>query len=412
MPNQIIEESPSSTIQNSIQDTQKAFLKGKLQTPYLVDDSSYHRFSERMYAFSRVMWDKTFKSYGRKVRDRVPEILAQNKPGYSHVDFAAQDAAWTVYNSFPGAFSWEKIHTSSRVGRVDGHVDLAKYIPDDPQQLTDQVKKVAKLYGASLVGISKLDQRWVYTHNRANDPIEIPESIEYAIVFAIEMDAKGVATSPALPSAMATGNGYSRMAFTQACLSEFIRNLGYQAIACGNDTAMSVPLAVDAGLGQYSRMGLLITPEFGPRVRLAKVLTDLPLIPDKLDLGFNQSVIRFCKTCKKCAKHCPSKSISKEANPTWEGPGSPSNNPGVYKWYVNPETCYSFWVQNGTDCSNCIRVCPYTKSRHWSHGMIRWFTKHIPLFNRLWLWGDNLFGYGKKKKPDQFWKSDEFIHTR
>ena len=96
MPKQINEESPSSTIQNSIQDTQKAFLKGKLQTPYLVDDSSYHRFSERMYAFSRVMWDKTFKSYGRKVRDRVPEILAQNKPGYSHVDFAAQDAAWTV----------------------------------------------------------------------------------------------------------------------------------------------------------------------------------------------------------------------------------------------------------------------------------------------------------------------------
>ena len=187
--------------------------------------------------------------------------------------------------------------------------DMPQYHDEDTQQISNQIKTITKFYGASLVGITKLDHQWVYSHTRNGDPINIPSSIEYAIVFAIEMDDTGIATSPALPSAMATGNGYSRMAFTQACLAEFIRNLGYQAIPSGNDTALSVPLAVDAGLGQFSRMGLLITPEFGPRVRLAKVLTDMPLIPDKLDVGFNQSVIRFCKTCKKCAKYFPSQSI-------------------------------------------------------------------------------------------------------
>jgi len=32
-------------------------------------------------------------------------------------------------------------------------------------------------------------------------------------------------------------------------LAKFIASLGYKAIACGNDTALSIPLAVDAGLG-------------------------------------------------------------------------------------------------------------------------------------------------------------------
>ena len=118
------------------------------------------------------------------------------------------------------------------------------------------------------------------------------------------------------------------------------------------------------------------------------------------------------KTCKKCAKHCPSKSITHEAEPTWTGYDTPSNNSGTYKWYVDPDSCYNFWVQNGADCSNCIRVCPYTKSRHWSHGVVRWFIKYMPWLNRFWLYSDNLFGYGRRKKPKEFWDSDNQIHTR
>ncbi|MFQ6126554.1 MAG: reductive dehalogenase [Candidatus Heimdallarchaeota archaeon] len=390
-----------------LQETQKAFLAGKLQIPYIVDNTMYRPFSERMHIFSRVMYDETFKAFGRPIQERVPIIITKKKPGYSQVDFAARSAAWTVYDSFQGAFSWNKLGEPSR---VEGRVELPKYEVTDHQQLTAQVKNIAMFYGASLVGIAKLDRRWVYTHTRQGERIDIPPSIEYAIVLAIEMDALGIASSPTIPAAIATGNGYSRMAFTIACLAEFIRNLGYQAIPCGNDTAMSVPLAVDAGLGQFSRMGLLITPDFGPRVRLAKVLTDLPLNTDKPDVKFNQGVIRFCNICKKCVKHCPSKSIS-DMEPTWMGT-SRSNNPGVLKWYVNPESCYTFWVNNGGDCSNCIRVCPFTKSRHWSHNVVRWFIKHIPKLNRFWLWADRIFGYGKKRNPDEFWMHNKYIHTR
>lgn len=51
-----------------------------------------------------------------------------------------------------------------------------------------------------------------------------------------------------------------------------------------------------------------------------------------------------------------------EENPSFQ-PACKSNNPGVLKWYVDAEKCYEFWCDNGTDCSTCIAVCPYNKSR-------------------------------------------------
>jgi len=57
--------------------------------------------------------------------------------------------------------------------------------------------------------------------------------------------------------------------------------LGYTAIPAGHDAASSILLAIDGGLGQLGRSGLLVTPEYGARVRIAKVRTDMPLIPDK-----------------------------------------------------------------------------------------------------------------------------------
>ena len=49
-------------------------------------------------------------------------------------------------------------------------------------------------------------------------------------------------------------------------LDRYIRNLGYKAEPTMNDTALAIPYALKAGLGEYGRHGLVITPEFGPRV--------------------------------------------------------------------------------------------------------------------------------------------------
>ena len=86
---------------------------------------------------------------------------------------------------------------------------------------------------------------------------------------------------------------------------------------------------------------MLITEKFGARVRLSKVLTDLPLAADTpIEFG----VAEFCATCKRCAEECPGGGISFDA-PTTEGP-TISNSNGIYKWYINPEKCLDFWARN------------------------------------------------------------------
>jgi epoxyqueuosine reductase QueG len=62
---------------------------------------------------------------------------------------------------------------------------------------------------------------------------------------------------------------------------------------CGNDTASSVPLGIQVGPGEASRMGILINPFIGPQIRLAKVFTDMALIPYKL---ITFGVTEFCTT--------------------------------------------------------------------------------------------------------------------
>jgi len=224
-----------------------------------------------------------------------------------------------------------------------------RYEVNDPAEMSRGVKWAARSVGASLVGVCKLNRAWLY------EDAEVPERFENVIVMAVEMDKEGIDSSPAVPAAVATGVGYSKMAFILACMGEFIRNLGYDAIQCGNGVALSIPLAIDAGLGELGRNGLLVTPQYGPRVRLCKILTNLPLEPDKpIEFGVKET----CRQCKLCAENCEAEAISTDDEPSFDV-ACRSNNPGALKWYVNTEKCYLYWCENGIDCSTCIKVCPY-----------------------------------------------------
>ena len=110
-------------------------------------------------------------------------------------------------------------------------------------------------------------------------------------------------------------------------LAAFIRELGFEATAHvdGNYRVLCVPVAADAGLGELGRLGLLMTPEFGPRVRLSAVTTNMPLVQDK---PVTFGVQEFCSICKKCADNCPSGSIDT---------GSKKPVRGVKKWQSNME---------------------------------------------------------------------------
>jgi epoxyqueuosine reductase len=319
--------------------------------PYTVDRDILRRFDQRQTVFARSRSDAQAGFYGKSVHENAAEAIASNRPGYSRMDFARSRAAWTVCDHFHGAYSWERLDSADPVAERLGQMAVT-----DVAAISQEIRKTASMYGADLVGICELDRGWVYSRSAGANPVEIPPEFEHAIVMAVRMDAAAIRTSPAFSAAAAVGVGYSRMAFSIACLAEFIRSLGYRAIPMGNDTALSIPLAIDAGLGELGRNGLLITPQYGPCVRLCKVFTDLPLEAGKpIEFG----VTDFCRRCGKCAEACEAGAISSDPEPSF-ATTCPSNNPGILRWAVNKDKCYSFWVDNGGDCSTCIAVCPFT----------------------------------------------------
>ncbi|MBL7200238.1 MAG: reductive dehalogenase [Anaerolineae bacterium] len=320
--------------------------------PYTIDPNVHARFDERKTILARRSWEASADFYGQPLHQNAPHVIATNRRGYSRLEYARLRAAWTVHDHFGGAFAWDALDAPDPVAQ-----ELGRYRPESPAQISAQVKETARMYGAALVGICELDRRWVYSHDREGNPIDIPPEYRYAVVMAIAMDAEAILRSPTYPAAVATGIGYSRMAFATGCLAEFIRSLGYKAIPMGNDTSLSIPLAIDAGLGELGRSGLLVTPQYGPCVRLCKVFTDLPLEPDPpIEFG----ITRFCKACNRCSGNCPADAISTEREPSYQV-ACRSNNHGILRWAVNVEKCYSFWLENGASCANCMRMCPFTR---------------------------------------------------
>lgn len=320
---------------------------------YTIDSTQYKQFDQRKNVFGRMLYDKDAPFYQQSMYRDVQSILNKGRAGYSRIDFARILASWTVYDHFNKAFVHEPLTDANNIMDIP---DLAPYVIKDPSEMSECLKQTAKIFGASRVGICQVDHRWVYSIDMDGVSITIPDEYKYAVVMTIAMDTRAIGTSPAYTASIETGRGYSRMAYCIACVAEFIRRLGYQAIPMGNDTALSIPLAIDAGLGELGRLGLLITPEYGPCVRLCKVFTNLPLQQDK-PISFG--VREFCEQCHRCAEACTPDAISRDKEPSFKVV-CPSNNLGIKRWAVHHNRCYGFWIENGSDCSSCIAACPYT----------------------------------------------------
>lgn len=361
------------------------------------------RFDQKNDAFKRARWDEMLIDAGKRFYG-IHE--PQDRSGFTREDYAMHEASWYLERGFArgnlgpnyGLFAWESVDPKLTSSLPKGRVEVT-----DSAAMARKIKKVAGLCGADLTGICGIDERWFYSHiynmrTREHTEGEIPDGCTSVIVMAFEMDYEMTKTSPTVVSSSTTGFGYSMMAYSAGLLAHFIRGLGYTAIPCGNDTALSIPFAIDAGLGELGRNGLLITEKYGPRVRLAKVFTDLPLAHDTpVDLG----VQAFCEICKKCATTCSAQAILDGDRITERR--SISNNPGMAKWPIDAEKCFSFWAQNGVSCMTCIRSCPYNKPPGAIHSMTRWAISKTTVFNTFFLWLDDVCGYGKKVNAAKFW---------
>ncbi|MFH0914722.1 MAG: reductive dehalogenase [Chloroflexota bacterium] len=355
------------------------------------------RFDGRNTAFSKYLREKMKSQDGegaaKKALGSVSELMARpqrGRLGYEPQDYALAWAGRTIDSVVKKLFYGRDLE----VGKAD--IDVS-----DPAVLSRNIKEAARRFGADLVGICEVNPAWIYSHwgdhdayysgglAQTGEPIEIPPWMKYAVVFAIEMDYESIKRTPAVDASPPLG--YGETAFTAASLATYISKLGYHALPSGNEYALSIPLAVDAGLGESSRCGIVITEEFGPRVRIAKVFTDLPLEVDSpVDLG----VQHFCEHCARCAEACPGKAIS--PGERTDQPWDECNSVNVRKWPIKTMNCLRWWDKNGVGCGVCIRVCPFNKPKGWTHSLVRKVVEKTPLFDRFFVKMDRLLGYGKQ----------------
>ena len=365
---------------------------------------NFQRFRQRDDIFCRARWDDVIDADKVKAfmhGSREPAI--RKADGFRQRDFALRNASWVVANVFRerGAEDGvaegfqDPLHEFRPVYKVRQEVASAA-------AMTAEIKRVARLFGADLVGITEFDRRWVYAskysigkqEERPNEPLD---GITSVIVLGHGMNYELIKSYPSATATAAVGQGYSSEAATAMQVSQYIRSLGYQAVATMNDTALAIPYAIKAGLGEYGRHNMVITKEFGPRVRFSKIFTDLPL---DHDAPARFGVAEFCNICDRCVTACPPRAV-----PAGEPEAEPlnrSNVTGVRKWQVDAEKCYRYWTNLGSDCGVCIRVCPFNKD------FSRWYMRAARRLagtglRRLVARLDKRLGYGRRVAPQAWW---------
>lgn len=350
------------------------------------------RIDERdiMFARARLRPDSPeYESYyamrpenrkGDDVTRSLPGLLSPDAQRADPIAFASAEASFAV--------------TEALRHEVDGPVAPARRAAAPPE-MTAMVKRMALYHGARDVGITEIRPCHVYTHvGRGTGDYGEPIRLEHrwAIAFTVEMDYDAMRSAPDAAVVMESARQYVASAKVAIQLATMIRAIGYPARAHidGNYRVIAPLVARDAGLGEIGRIGILMTPRLGPRVRLGVVTTDLPLVADPP--GNDLSVVDFCTVCRKCAENCPTRSIpSGDREPIDEG----------YRWKIDAETCFRYWNVVGTDCGRCMTVCPYSHPDSPAHNLIRWAIRRSGMARRLLLRLDDLF-YGREPPPRRF----------
>ena len=439
---------------------------------YNVDPDNFPRFSSARTAFGRTYCFPNVVVNGRKVvipedklnpidprdnkdllaffsgnKDTIKVGVEPNSPGYTQLDGAVGVGAGTVLQLFGTVKTSMGPESNLNIEGENGElypmsmwaqtresfpnspknalqVAKEKWEFPTPEDASYAVKKMAKTYGAGIVGVADFDRNFLYKdevvlpldsngkliedkvtmHRPVDDLFTFePKSV---IVIGIEMPYEEMSMSPSKITGACGSMGYSGMAEVALKITGFVRALGYNCMHTGNNVSLNIPEAIRAGLGEDSRMSLLITPEFGPRLRLATIYTDLELKPDKIK---QFGVREFCEVCQVCTDTCPSGACKPHSVYSEENkPVNISGREGILKYYNDPQLCRVGWVMVDSGCNVCISTCPYNKPQTWNHELVKVVTL-IPGLNSLARYFDHFFGFGQLGTPEEwanFWRHD------
>ncbi len=233
----------------------------------------------------------------------------------------------------------------NQYANLDGPVseNIQKF--ESEKEAADVVEEFARNAGADLVGFTLVKDNFVF------EGTDMPH--KYAVVIAKEMDHDLINTAPEPPSGTEVLRAYWRLGDVAVKLAAFIRSMGYSARAhhprsfVNQDPTVLQPIAaIEAGLGECGKMGLLITEEFGPRIRVSTVTTDLALPQDPPKVF---GVQKFCENCTRCQDACDGDAITGETRPYKEG---------MEQYVIDPYKCLPYFAEYD-GCNLCVSKCAF-----------------------------------------------------
>jgi epoxyqueuosine reductase QueG len=196
----------------------------------------------------------------------------------------------------------------------------------------------------SSVGYTRVPERWIF---QGKAILHL-----HAIVLTMKMDKARIDTAPSPAGARTVFEIYSKLGIAANKVATYLRRRGYSAEAAHPlmGPALYPPLAQMAGLGWLGFSGLIITPEHGPCVRLAAVLTNIENLPHSPH-NDHAWVQDFCAICGLCVRECPARAIL--AEPVQEESGQIT--------CVDTDRCFPYF-SDYYGCSVCIKVCPFNQA--------------------------------------------------
>jgi len=174
----------------------------------------------------------------------------------------------------------------------------------EAEKLAREVKDLAIQAGANLVGIvpapviDALPPVWVGWTIRAYNKKTVDTMLDAKSVIVIGYHV----WDDMLELAIKKGDrwvypGYFPLTVIALRVTQFLESRGFKAVSFFSSSYKR--LAQLAGFGNYGKNALIINPTFGPWIRLAPILTNAEMTPDK---PFETDL---CGTCDNCVKACP-----------------------------------------------------------------------------------------------------------
>ena len=182
----------------------------------------------------------------------------------------------------------------------------------------------------------------------------------HALVFMQEMKKHKIDKAPGIKASDETIRVYAELGKAVADIADWLRSKGIrsQAVHPLGGLVCTPPLAGKAGMGGQGMNGILITPEFGPRQRLAPVFIEGKIF-NYTDNNEHAWIEKYCKTCRICQKECPVDAILNEKQI------SVDNIPGIgtLRSCIDREKCFPYFAKT-LGCSICIKVCPFSNGKN------------------------------------------------